>query len=85
MPVAQVPLTAPTRTARPTAPGEVPGWAGAEVRDAAGAVVGHVAAITFDVQTCAPAQLVVSLAGGGHARLPAAGARCRTDHVVLAA
>lgn len=66
-----------------TAPGEVPSWAGTEVRDPDGAVVGHVAALRFDRLTCRPSELVVSLPDGGSAVLPAGGLRVRLDHVVV--
>lgn len=69
---------------RPQSPGEVPAWAGTEVRDLDGAVLGRVAALRFDPWTAAPSELVVALDDGTAATLPARGLRVRLDHVAVA-
>ncbi len=72
------------RSAAQLPPGEVPGWAGTEVRDPDGVVLGHVASLRFDPWTRRPSELVVSLPDGSPAVVPAMGMRLRLDHVVVA-
>lgn len=65
-------------------PGEIPGWAGTEVRDATGVVLGRIASLRFDPWTSQPTEVVVAPAAGPPVVLSARRMRVRVDHVALA-